>query len=93
MKFDASIDLVDGLFSAGAPTKTEMVQAAERVRRAVEALPGSGWISVEPCLSSPAGSGWLRLYRRGQSKPQSGGDWDALAEQVQRVVRSALASD
>jgi hypothetical protein len=85
-RFDASIDLTDRLVPPGA----DPYAAISRVRTAVEALPGSGWVSMEWCASAP-GSSWLRLYRPGYAEAMAGGEWDALGDLVEGVVREAVA--
>jgi hypothetical protein len=59
MDFEASIDL----------TTDVVPQAVERVRLAVEQLPGASWISVEWCGQMPSAKlpiEWVRVYRRGR---------------------------
>jgi hypothetical protein len=55
MDFDASIDLPTDVVASPIP----LHQAADRVRLAVEQLPGAFWISVEWCGQMPS-----VVYRR-----------------------------
>jgi hypothetical protein len=84
--FDASIDLTTRLV----PADISSVASVERVRSAVERLSGANWISVEWCGDVPGNPPWVRLYKRGESRPQSGGSWDELAELIKTTVLSAL---
>ena len=78
-KFDASIDLLTRLVPSDIPSAA----AVERVRSAVERLPGANWISVEWCGDVPGSPPWLRLYK-------SGGIWDELTHLIKATALHAL---
>ena len=84
--FDASIDLTDQAIPAGmAPT-----EAVGRVLRAVGAIPGAGWVSVDYAGKAPAGLPLVRLFTPGTASAQTEGRWAGQAGMVQAVARFAL---
>ena len=85
--FDACIDLtVRTVPEAIAPG-----DAVERVRSAVEALPGAGWISVEWHGDAPGR--WLRVFPVGVAREQEDGEWAELAERITATVYETLGAD
>lgn len=88
MQFDVSIDLTDWLVPPGA----DPLAATNRVRSAVERLPGAGWVSVEWCGNTPADLPWLRLFRPGCAEVVVGGEWDALEQLVTAAVNDAVVA-
>lgn len=86
--FDCSIDLTMHTVPSTVPPD----QAIRRVRKAIEALPGAGWISVTWCGDAPPELPWLRLYQPGEGGEQTGNEWDALATDIRAATRGALAS-
>ncbi len=87
MIWDASIDIGPAHLEPGCPAPGEAVQ---RVRQAVERMPGAGAVSVAWCGPIPA-KGWLRVYPRGQYLEPEGPEWERVRRQVQRTVALALA--
>jgi hypothetical protein len=87
MNWDASIDIGSAHLEPGCPAPGEAVQ---RVRQAVERMPGAGSISVAWCGAVPA-KGWLRVYPRGHYLEPEGPEWECVRRQVQRIVALALA--
>lgn len=70
--FDASIDVDPAL-------------GVERVRAAVAALPGAGWVSVEP----HEGAGVeVRVFEAGSGFEAVGAAWDRLKREIEAAVRS-----
>ena len=85
--FDACIDLTTRTVPAGmAPP-----DAVARVRSAVEALPGAGWISIE--WSGDVPGDWLRVFPAGVGSEQEEGEWADLREQIIATMQQALARD
>ena len=89
MVFDVSIDITEAVLTSGSPMPPD---AAKRVRNAVQALPGAGWVSVEVCDGTPPGLLWLALYRPGGSERLDGGEWDEIARSVEKAVRTTLVA-
>ena len=85
-RFDASIDLVDSMMPAGMPP----LEAISRVRKAVQAMLGAGWISVDYAGLSPSALPWVLLYEPGCSVPREDGAWQGQAGVVMAVARLAL---
>ncbi len=73
--FDASIDLDP---AAGV--------TAERVRAAVSALPGAGWISVEPHRGAKLE---VRVFAAGSGFEAVGAAWDRIRGEIDAAIRSA----
>lgn len=88
MKFDASVDITDAMVppSSGVPDTATLI----RVRAAVAALPGAGWVSVERCAGTPDGLPWLSVYGAGSARPLGDKDDGAVRTRITDVVRSAL---
>ena len=84
--FDACLDLTVRVVPGGTPPKV----AVERVRSAVQALPGAAWISVEWCGDAPGESRWLRVFPEGEGAEQWDGTWADLRERITATVRHAL---
>ena len=76
MPWDASIDLTDQVMLPGVSDAT----TAAKVRAAVEALHGAGWISVEQCPETPPGLQWVVAYR------------DGPAAEIEATVRATIAN-
>jgi hypothetical protein len=63
---------------------------AFRVRAAVQAIDGAGWINVEQPAWPTDGAGpaevdaakWLRVWAQGNSRPVAGPEWDQLRDRV-----------
>jgi hypothetical protein len=89
MNFDASIDQVDAILPGSARMSDTV--AADRVRAAVERMPGAGWTSVAACPGVPSGSEWIRVYRPGCAEIMGGGEWPDIAGKVESAVRLALS--
>lgn len=87
MDWDASIDIVAAHLEPGC---SEPGEAVERVRQAVEQMPGAGRISVAWCGPVPA-IGWLRVYQPGRYLEPDGAEWERVRRQVKRTVALALA--
>ena len=85
-RFDASIDLVDSLVPVGMPP----LEAMSRVRKAVMAIPGAGWISVDYAGLSPSALPRVMLYEPGRAMPRADGPWEGQSGVVMAVVRQAL---
>ena len=73
--FDASIDLDP---AAGL--------TAERVRAAVSALPGAGWISIEPHAGARLE---VRVFAAGSGFEAVGAAWDRIRGEIEAAIRSA----
>ncbi len=86
MNWDATIDSVAAHLEPGRTTPGE---AIERVRQAVERIPGAGAISVAWCGPVPA-KGGLRIYPHGQYLEPEGPEWESVRRQVQHTVAMAL---
>ena len=70
--FDASIDVDPAL-------------GVDRVRAAVAALPGAGWVSVEP----HEGAGVeVRVFESGSGFEAAGAAWDRVKREIEAAVRS-----
>ncbi len=85
--FDACIDLTMRTVPEGIAPPV----AVERVRSAVEELPGAEWISVEWCGDAPGD--WLRVFPAGVGREQEDGEWAELAERITATVHEALGAD
>lgn len=72
--FDASIDLDPALGVT-----------AERVRAAVAALPGAGWVSVEPHGGAKLD---VRLFEAGSGFEAVGAAWDRVRGEIEGAVRA-----
>jgi hypothetical protein len=91
MDFDASIDLTTDVVPPHIPPH----QAAERVRLAVEQLPGAFWISVEWCGQMPSLKQpieWVRVYRRSRGGIMEGRPWDAIKVDIKAKVAAGWGS-
>ena len=86
MEWDASIDLVAAHLAPGIRVPGE---AADRVRAAVESLPGACWASVEWHGDIPAVR-WLRVFRKGNSLEPDSPDWDALRRRIALTIEEVL---
>ena len=75
------------------PATVPSKAAVARVRTAVEAMPGAGWISVEWCGDAPGESRWLRVFPAGDGREQWDGVWEGVWERIATAVRDALAAD
>lgn len=74
--FDVSIDLDPTAIGAGV--------TAERVRTAVQALPGAEWVSVEP----HSGAGLeVRLFAAGSGLEAAGAAWERVRREIEAVIR------
>ena len=76
--FDASIDLDP---ASGV--------TAERVRAAVAALPGAGWISVEPHQGAKLE---VRVFAAGSGFEAVGAAWDRIRSEIEAAIQSAMGS-
>ncbi len=76
--FDASIDLDP---ASGV--------TAERVRAVVAALPGAGWISVEPHRGAKLE---VRVFAAGSGFEAVGAAWDRIRGEIEAAIRSAMGS-
>lgn len=76
--FDASIDL-----------DPASDVTAERVREAVAALPGAGWISVEPHRGAKLE---VRVFAAGSGFEAVGAAWDRIRSEIEAAIRSAMGS-
>jgi hypothetical protein len=85
-RFDASIDLP----AAIVPPEMPPGEAVSRVRRAVEALPGAGCVSVDWSGLVPPGLPWLCLFEPGKQVAVTGGAWGSLAGDIQSAAQRAL---
>ena len=86
LSFDVTIDLTDDIVPPGVRPH----QAVHRVRAAVEAMPGAGWVSVDYFGLIPPGLPWIVLYEAGcvlTLEPALTGD---LAARIEATVRVAL---
>ncbi|GAC1344650.1 MAG: hypothetical protein NVSMB18_22680 [Acetobacteraceae bacterium] len=83
--FDASIDV--DLSHVDRDARRAVV--AEVARR-VEALPGAGWISVEP--HAPAAGVAARVFPAGSSQEAEAPVWLGLRRRVETVVREVLSA-
>ncbi len=84
--FDACLDLTVRMLPGGVAPDA----AVGRVRTAVEALPGAGWVSVEWCGDTPGESRWLRVFPAGRGGEQHDGAWAELRERIAAAARQAL---
>ena len=82
--FDASIDVDLSHLAAD-----ERASAAAAIAAQVGALPGAGWVSVEPHL--PTGGVEVRVYPSGSSQAEADEGWAGLRRRVEGVVREAVA--
>ncbi len=87
MNWDASIDIGSAHLEPGCSAPGEVVQ---RVRQAVERMPGAGSISVA-WWGPVSAKEWLRVYPRGQYLEPEGPEWERVRRLVQRTVALALA--
>ena len=78
--FDASIDV-----DVAPLAPTERQAALEAVRESVRALPGAGWISVEPHAASE-----VRVFPAGSSVEGEGEVWTALRSMIEAAVCAVL---
>lgn len=65
-------------------------EAVYRVRTAVEAIPGAGWVSVDYSGLVPPDLPWIVLHRPGSSAPLEAEKAGDLAARVEATVRRAL---
>jgi hypothetical protein len=89
MEFDASIDLTTDVVPLHVPPHL----AVERVRLAVEQLPGASWISVEWCDQMPSLKQpieWVRVYRRSQGGIMEGSSWKTIKADIEAKAVAAL---
>ena len=82
--FDVCLDLTVRTVPEGMAPQI----AVERVRSAIEALPGAGWVSVEWCGHAP--SRWLRVFPAGVGSEQEDGEWAELRERITATMQEAL---
>ncbi len=87
MEWDASIDRVAAHLAPGIRVPGD---AVDRVRAAVESLPGACWVSVEWHDDIPAVR-WLRVFWSGNSLEPDGPDWDALRRRIASTIEEVLA--
>ena len=86
LQFDASVDLTERNIPPGMPPAI----AVERVREAIGAMTGAGWVSIEWCGGAPAEASCLRVFKRGAAEPLPGLAGDAVAALLRMTVRKAL---
>ena len=84
--FDVSIDLSADSIPPGLPP----LVAVERVREAVKAIAGAGYVDVEWCGATPPSDAALRVYQPGQAHPLSGPLGERLGRWIRDEVRRAL---
>lgn len=77
-RFDAAIDLTSDRIPPNMPPE----EAIERVRHAVQALHGAGWISVGWCSRSSPDRDWVRVFAIGSGEQRS----DALGAAIKAFV-------
>ncbi len=87
LRFDAIVDVTDAFLPRGMRAE----DAVARVREAIAAMPGAGWVDVAACAGAPARLPWLTLYRPGSSHPAEGDAWSGVAAAVEAAVRRALS--
>ncbi len=81
--FDASVDL-----DLSHLDRAARGVAAEAIAARLRALPGAGWISVEPHAGAALS---VTLYPAGSGVAAEGDAWDALRGTVEGLVRQVLA--
>ena len=86
VQFDTSVDLTEHNIPPGMAPAV----AVERVREAVGAMTGAGWVSVEWCGGAPAEASWVRVFKRGVAELLPPPVGDAVAALVKAAVRKAL---
>ena len=86
LQFDASIDLTEH----NTPPGMAPAIAVERVREAVGAMTGAGWVSVGWCGGAPAAASWVRVFKQGVAEPLPGPAGEAVAVLLRSTVRKAL---
>ncbi len=74
--FDASIDFDPAALADGV--------TPEQVRAAVGAVPGAGWVSVEPHQGAALD---VRLFEAGSGVEAAGSRWDRLREELEAAIR------
>ena len=84
--FDISIDLTTDAIPPGLAPPL----AVERVRKAVEAIAGAGYVDVEWFGSSPPSDATVRVYKLGQAHPLKGVLGERLSRWIRDEVRRAL---
>ena len=87
--FDATITLNDH-YLAPALAANRIEDVTHIVRRAVEALPGAGWIDVDVEFSSAAVAGWVSVSPPGQVLTPPSKAWRDKQRIVEAVVLRAL---
>jgi hypothetical protein len=91
MDFDATITLNDHHLAAASLTDRP-AEAVAAVRRAVERMPGAGWINVEAHYFPPHTPGWVTLYLASHGAPPDTPEWQELQRSVERVAKAALVA-
>ena len=86
LAFDALVDLDCG----GLPSGVGRDAAKAAAVKAIGALPGAGWISVE--LHRQAAPAAARVFPAGTSDRQTGDTWQSLRLQVEATALHAIAS-
>ena len=84
--FDVSIDLTTDAIPPGLAPPV----AVERVRAAVAAIPGAGFVSVAWCSGTAPRDAWVRGSQSGRSHAFDGAMGDRLAGWVRTEARRAL---
>ena len=84
--FDVSIDLTTDAIPPGLPP----LVAVERVREAVKAIAGAGYVDVEWRGGSPPSDAAVRVYQPGQAHPLAGALGERLGRWIRDEVRRAL---
>ena len=89
--FDAIITLNDGhLLTANMSDRP--AEAVAVVRRAIEAIPGAGWIDVEAQTYPPSLPAWVIVYPLGRAATPDTPDWHETRRLVEAVAMSALVA-
>jgi DNA repair protein RadC len=82
--FDASIDL-----DLSRLDKRDRAAAVTAISTRVRAVPGAGWISVEPHAGAAL---TVRLFPAGSSNEGNGAAWDTLRRQIELAVQETVAA-
>ena len=84
--FDISINLTAEAIPPGLPP----LVAVERVREAVKAIAGAGYVDVEWCGGARPSGAAVRVYQPGQAHPLGGASAERLGRWIRNEVRRAL---